>query len=171
MRIRREPLLSGLASGLLLSGSGNRRLCAAQYGSAHGTGAAGPPSLRPHATMLDLLCCMVMLFAFQMGQPLEVEAEAVAIQSSTTGAPANDEREFLLLRPRFEQGRWRYREDRGGRTLAPEEVFARAREGNVVPVFMLDGGTSLQRYLDAEAPLRERGLTVEVVVMSQENQQ
>ena len=171
MRIRREPLLSGLASGLMVPGSGHRRLCAAQYDGAHGTGAAAPPSLRPHTMMLDLLCCMVMLFAFQMGQPLEGEAEAVAIESSTAGAPADDERELLLLRPRFEQGRWRYREARGGRTLAPEEVFTRAREGSVVPVFVLDGGTSLQRYLDAEAPLRDRGLTVEVVVTSEENEQ
>ena len=121
--------------------------------------------------MPDLLGCMVMLFAFQMRRPVEVGAEAVAIQGSKAGVPADDERELLLLRPRFEQGRWRYREDRGGRTLAPEEVFARARKGNVVPAFVLDGGTSLQRYLDAEAPLRDRGLAIEVVVMSEETEQ
>ena len=170
MRILRELLVSWLASRLLVPGSGNRRPCTARSGVLRGTGAAVAPNLRPHATMLDLLFCMVMLFAFQMGQPAEGEVEAVAIESTAAGASAHDERELLLLRPRLDQGRWRYREDRGGRVLAPEDILARAREGGAVPVFVLDGATSLRRYLEAEAPLRERGLEVEIVVTSRGNE-
>ena len=165
MRFLRELLRSWLVSRLPSPAAGERSRRAAPALSSGAGGAA--LNLRPHATMLDLLFCMVMLFAFQMGQPLpEGEPEAVAIEHRSPAAAGDEERTLLLLRPRFEQGRWRYREDGGGHALSPEAVLARVREGSVVPVFVLDGGVSLQRYLDAEAPLRERGLAVEVVVMS-----
>lgn len=170
MRILRKLLVSWLANRLPSPGSGSRHPCAVLPGVPRGAVAVVAPNLRPHVTMLDLLFCMVMFFAFQMGQPVDDEVEVVGIESRKGGPTADDEREFLLLRPRFAQGRWRYREDSGGQMLAPEDILARAREGSVVPVFVLDGGTSLRRYLDAEAPLRDRGLEVEIVVTSRGNE-
>ena len=172
MRIPRELPWSWLASRLLPPGSGSRS-CGAPPGVSRGRSSAAP-NLRPHATMLDLLFCMVMVFAFQMGQPVESEAEgetipeAVAIEDRSAGAAPEEERVLLRLRPRFERGRWVYREAGGGRALAPEDVLARARNGAAVPVFVLDGETPLRGYLEAEAPLRDRGLTVEVMVVSKE---
>ena len=127
------------------------------------------PSLRPPTLMIDLLFGALMLFAFQMGDPnaksiVPHDIELPTDEAKSTGAP----KDVLALVPISRTGKdWLYELNNGLR-LSADEVAKQVQAQNQAPVLLLSKTMSVQMYIDAETPLRSRGLKVGLAVTSKE---
>ncbi len=128
-------------------------------------GKAGTLSLRPPTLMIDLLFGALMLFAFQMGNPNARQVVSYEFDLPTSSDTTNAKLNTLLpLKPvRKGDDKWMY-ETPDGRTLGPEKVAMTARKLKKTPVLVVPRTASIQSYLDAEQPLRLRGLKVGLAV-------
>ena len=123
------------------------------------------PNLRPPTLMIDLLFGALMLFAFQMGNPNAREIVPYDFDLPTAEESRRNEAKTLLpLRP-FPDGKggWVYGRPEGGR-LSAEEVATAVQRENVTPVLLVPRTSRVQNYLDAEQPLRARGLKAGLAV-------
>ena len=128
-------------------------------------GKADAPSLRPPTLMIDLLFGALMLFAFQMGDPNARQVVPHEFDLPTSGDAADAKLHTLLpLKPvRKGDDKWMYKMP-DGRTLGPENVAKATRKLKKTPVLVVPRTASVQSYLDAEQPLRQRGLKVGLAV-------
>ncbi len=154
-----------------LTGATRRTRCEGPATTGHAgkavrpAGKAGAPSLRPPTLLLDLLFGTLMLFALLMGDPSarQVVPHEFDLPTSSDAAEATPHR-LLPLRPIRKGGdTWMY-EMPDGRTLGPEKVAMAARKLKKTPVLVVPRTASVQSYLDAEQPLRQRGLKVGLAV-------
>lgn len=124
------------------------------------------PSLRPHTMMIDLLFSALMLFAFQMGSPGNIKASMKVSELPTAVKSAGEKPVSLLpLRPvRSGKEGWVYRTPDNKR-LTAAQVEALAAKDDMTPVLLIPKTASVQEYLDAEQPLRSRGLKVGLAVV------
>lgn len=122
------------------------------------------PSLRPPTLMIDLLFGALMLFAFQMGDPnsQNVISHDIELPADET-ADAKNAKKILPLLPVDVSGEWFYKTN-DGRRLTPDEVAGKAKSSNMAPVLVLSKQISVQKYVDAETPLRMLGLKVGLAV-------
>ena len=129
---------------------------------------APAPSLRPPTLMIDLLFGTLMLFAFQMGDPSAQRIVSHEFELPTSDRKAADERVSLLaLKPLKGVGAaWSY-ELPDGRRLAPDDIRVIVKKRNKTPVLLVPSGAPIQDYLDAEQPLRQRGLKVGLAVATE----
>ena len=126
---------------------------------------ADAPSLRPPTLLLDLLFGTLMLFALLMGDPSARQVVPHEFDLPTSDDAANAKPHTLLpLKPvRKGDDKWMY-ETHDGRTLGPEKVAIVARKLKKTLILVVPSTASVQSYLDAEQPLRQRGLKVGLAV-------
>ena len=127
-------------------------------------GRRSTPSLRPPTLMIDLLFGALMLFAFQMGDPNSktVVPHGIELPADETNVP-DETTEVLPLVPVNPGGGWIYETNDGVR-LTAEEVADRVGTRKIAPVLLLSRNISVQKYVDAETPLRKLGLKVGLAV-------
>ena len=128
-------------------------------------GRRSTPSLRPPTLMIDLLFGALMLFAFQMGDPNSktIVPHGIELPADETNVP-DETTEVLPLVPVEHVGSgWIYETDDGVR-LTAEEVADRVGTRKIAPVLLLSRNISVQKYVDAETPLRKLGLKVGLAV-------
>jgi len=115
--------------------------------------------------MIDLLFGALMLFAFQMGDP-----SVRQIVPRDFDLPTSDEaaekgaKELLPLKPvKTGPTSWVY-ELPDGRRLSADAVVNMVRAQGKTPVLLVASSASVQIYIDAEQPLRQRGLKAGLAV-------
>jgi len=115
--------------------------------------------------MIDLLFGALMLFAFQMGDPSNIKAFLKESELPTAEKSAGEEPASLLpLRPvRSGKSSWVYRAP-DNKQLSAAQVEALAAKEGMTPILLVPKTASVQEYLDAEQPLRSRGLKVGLAV-------
>lgn len=113
------------------------------------------PALRPPALMLDLLAATCMFFAFQMGPNKQ------AISSHEMRLPTQDGTGQTEVLPLIPECCWSYQTPEG-RTVKAEQAAALAKGKTIV--LLLEAQTSLQSYLDAQAPLAKFGVSIGLAV-------
>ena len=122
------------------------------------------PSLRPPTLMIDLLFGALMLFAFQMGDPNARQVVPRDVDLPTSNESAGDgPADLLPLKPIKGAEKWTYELPNGERVSA-EAVIEAVRTGKKTPILIVSRTASVQSYLDAEQPLRQRGLKVGLAV-------
>jgi hypothetical protein len=122
------------------------------------------PSLRPPTLMIDLLFGALMLFAFQMGDPNARQVVPRDVELPTSDESAGDSpAELLPLKPVKAGEKWAY-ELPSGERVGAEAVIEAVRSGKKTPILVVSKSASVQSYLDAEQPLRQRGLKVGLAV-------
>ena len=122
------------------------------------------PSLRPPTLMIDLLFGALMLFAFQMGDPNARQVVPREVDLPTSDESAGDgPKELLALKPVKGGEKWTYQLPNGER-IGAEAVIEAVRTGKKTPILIVSKSASVQSYLDAEQPLRQRGLKVGLAV-------
>lgn len=127
------------------------------------------PSLRPPTLMIDLLFGALMLFAFQMGDPSSRQVIPHDFDLPTAdGRAANKVEDLLPLKPiQIDGGDWVY-EGPDGHRLTAEVVVETVRRTRKTPVLLVASTAKVQSYIDAEQPLRMRGLKVGLAVALKE---
>ena len=105
-----------------------------------------------------------MLFAFQMGDPNARQVVPRDVDLPTSDERAGDSpKELLALKPVKGGEEWTYELPSGERVDA-EAVIEAVRTGKKTPILIVTRTASVQSYLDAEQPLRQRGLKVGLAV-------
>ena len=128
-------------------------------------GRRSTPSLRPPTLMIDLLFGALMLFAFQMGDPnsKSVVSHDIELPTDESKVTAKAKDVLPLVPFQLPAGGWIY-ETHDGLRLTAEEVAEKARPAKIAPVLLLSKNISVQKYVDAETPLRVLGLKVGLAV-------
>ena len=122
------------------------------------------PNLRPHTMMIDLLFGALMLFAFQIGGPVSEQVIPHQFDLPTADRKAGTEPTSLLPLTPVRAGKgWLY-ETPEGKRLTPADVVVLAGKRKATPVLLVPETTTVQDYLDAEQPLRLRGLKAGLAV-------
>ena len=114
--------------------------------------------------MIDLLFGALMLFAFQMGDPNARQVVPRDVDLPTSDESAGDgPAELLPLKPVKDGEKWAY-ELPSGERVGAEAVIEAVRTLKKTAILIVSRTASVQSYLDAEQPLRQRGLKVGLAV-------
>lgn len=123
------------------------------------------PNIRPPTMMIDLLFGALMLFAFQMGDPSNRSLVSQDFELPTSSGKQNQKPKKLVpITPhRINKTEWVY-ELPSGKRLSASAVLKFIGETNQTPVLLVPSSASVQRYIDAEQPLRKLGIKVGLAV-------